>query len=111
VEKISTSYPLTLEQERAINLILEIELKGLISEKEAGKFKSLVLQEDAETFKLFRDYFEDRVDQIELAGRLRRKKGSAGEEGRERDRVEHSMRLLIKYAKKNSYELLRKLAL
>lgn len=57
VEKISTSYPLTLEQERAINLILELELKGLISEKEAGKFKSLVLQEDIETFKLFREYF------------------------------------------------------
>lgn len=31
VEKISTSYPLTLEQEQAINLILELELKGLIS--------------------------------------------------------------------------------
>jgi hypothetical protein len=71
-----------------------------------------VLQEDGETFRLFREYFEDRVDQIELAGRLRRKKGSAGEEGKEgKERVEHNMRLLIKYAKQNSYELLRKLTL
>lgn len=108
VEKISTSYPLTLEQEQAINLILEIELKGLLSEKEAGRFKSLVLQEDPDTFRLFRDYFEDRMDQIELAARLRRRKGSPGEEG---DRVEHNMRLLIKHAKQNSYELLRKLVL
>ena len=44
VEKISTSYPLTLEQEQAVNLLLELELKGLISEKEAGQFKSQVLQ-------------------------------------------------------------------
>lgn len=45
VEKISTSYPLSREQEQAINLILELELKGLITEKEAGQFKSLILQE------------------------------------------------------------------
>lgn len=48
------------------------------------------------------------MDQIELAGRLRRKKGSPAEEGQ---RSEHNMRLLIKYAKQNSYELLRKLTL
>jgi hypothetical protein len=58
---------------------------------------------------MFRDYFEDRVDQIELASRLRRKKGSAGEDTKEK--VEHNMRLLIKYSKQGSYELLRKLTL
>jgi hypothetical protein len=110
VEKISTSYPLTLEQEQAINLILELELKGLISEKEAGQVKSLVLQEDVETFKLFSEYFDETVDQIELASRLKKKRGSAGRE-ESRERVEHDMRLLIKHAKQNSYELLRKLAL
>lgn len=49
------------------------------------------------------------MDQIELASKLRRKKGSACEDTKER--VEHNMRLLIKYAKQGSYELLRKLTL
>lgn len=44
IEKISTSYPLSQEQEQAINLILELELKGLITEKESGVYKSSILQ-------------------------------------------------------------------
>lgn len=31
IEKISTSYPLSIQQEQAVNLISELELKGLIS--------------------------------------------------------------------------------
>ena len=41
------------------------------------------------------------MDQIELANRLRKKKGSVVEEHKERG--EHNMRLLIKYAKQSSY--------
>lgn len=40
----------------------------------------MILQEDAETFKLFREYFEDTVDQIELANKLRKKKGTISRE-------------------------------
>lgn len=64
IEKISTSYPLNLQQEQAINLIMELELKGLISETDGRDYKSLILQEDPEVFYLFTEYFEDMIDQI-----------------------------------------------
>ena len=74
IEKISTSYPLNLQQEQAINLIMELELKGLISESDAQDYKSLILQEDTEVFSLFAEYFDELIDQIELARRLKNKK-------------------------------------
>jgi hypothetical protein len=37
-------------------------LKGLISEKEARQVKSSILQEEQDTFKLFREYFNESVD-------------------------------------------------
>lgn len=43
IEKISTSYPLNLQHEQALNLIMELELKGLISETEARDIKPLIL--------------------------------------------------------------------
>jgi hypothetical protein len=41
-------------------------------------FKSLFLQEDEETIKLFDYYFDDVIDQLELASRLSRKKVEIG---------------------------------
>lgn len=71
IEKISTSYPLTVQQEHALNLMMELELKGLISENDARVFKSYILQEDPETFKVLMEYFEDLIDQIELSRKLK----------------------------------------
>lgn len=71
--------------------------------------KSSILQEEQDTFRLFREYFNESVDEIELAAKLRKKRGFVGKE-EDKERVEHDMRLLIKHAKQNSYELLRKLA-
>ena len=71
IEKISTSYPLSIEQEQAVNLISELELKGLISEKDSGYYKSLIIQEDPEIFEHFMGYNNDLYDQIELSKRLK----------------------------------------
>ena len=57
IEKISTSYPLSIEQEQAVNLISELELKGLISEKDSGYYKSLIIQEESDIFDIFTGYF------------------------------------------------------
>ena len=52
------------------------------------------------------------MDQVELAAQLKKQRyGGQREESREKEKAEHDMRLLIKYSKQNSYELLRKLAL
>ena len=50
---------------------MELELKGLISENDARVFKSYILQEDQEIFSVFMEYFEDLIDQIELARKLK----------------------------------------
>lgn len=63
-----------MEQEQAINLIMELELKGLITENDARNYKSHILQEDPEIFHLFSQYFQEFIDQIELAHRLKNKK-------------------------------------
>jgi hypothetical protein len=43
IQKISTNYPISFEQEHSMNLIAELELKGLATEAEASFYKSLVL--------------------------------------------------------------------
>lgn len=92
-------------------MIMELELKGLISENEGRVFKSLILQEDQEIFALFMEYFEDVVDQIELAQKLKSKKKKDKKSEDETNKSEELVRLIIKYAKRNSFELLRNLAL
>lgn len=57
---------------------------------------------------LFLDYFDRLIDQLELVSRLKKIKRINSER---KERSQHNMRLLIKYAKQNSYELLRNLLL
>lgn len=48
IQKISTNYPISFEQEHSMNLIAELELKGLATESEANLYKTLVLNENQE---------------------------------------------------------------
>lgn len=64
IQKISTSYPISPEQEHSIHLIAELELKGLISEAEAKFYKSLILYDNTEAYNIFTEYFNDNIDQI-----------------------------------------------
>ena len=43
IQKISTNYPISFEQYYSMNLISELELKGLATEAEASFYKALVL--------------------------------------------------------------------
>jgi hypothetical protein len=43
IQKISTNYPISFEQEHSMNLIAELELKGLATEVEANFYKSLIM--------------------------------------------------------------------
>lgn len=53
IQKISTSYPISPEQEHSIHLIAELELKGLVSETEAKFYKSLVLYDNTDAYNIF----------------------------------------------------------
>lgn len=57
------------------------------------------------------EYFEDVIDQIELAQKLKNKKKKDRKNEDETNKSEELVRLIIKYAKRNSFELLRNLAL
>jgi len=60
---------------------------------------------------LFTEYFNDEIDQIELAHQLKNKKKNDKKSQEERNRSEEIVRMIIKYAKRNSFELLRNLAI
>lgn len=59
-------------------------------------------------FPLFLDYFDHLIDQLELVSKLKNIKRINSER---KERSQHNMRLLIKYAKQSSYETLRNLLL
>lgn len=88
---------------------MELQLKGLISENDGRVYKSHILQEDPQIFSLFMEYFEDIIDQIELTQKL--KNINKNKKQDENNKSEELVRLVIKYSKRNSFELLRNLAL
>ncbi len=55
---------------------------------------------------LFLDYFDNLIDQLELVSRVKKIKKINSEK---KERSQHNMRLLIKYSRQQSYELLRNL--
>lgn len=113
IQKISTNYPISFEQEHSMNLIAELELKRLATEAEAAFYKSLVLHENQEAEQLFLDYFNDQIDQVELARKLRIFKRRSGVElrGDALRQPEPLMKLILKYSNHTNMELLRRLAL
>jgi len=60
---------------------------------------------------LFLDYFNDEIEQIELARKLKQFKRKSGGEYRELRQPEPLMKLILKYSNHSNMELLRRLAL
>lgn len=64
IERHSAEHPLTIEQEQISNLLLELELKGLITEQDITMYQKQVLNLNPTLLQLIRDYYEEELDQI-----------------------------------------------
>lgn len=70
----------------------------------------MIIQEEPEIFDIFMGYFNETFDQIELSKKLKQLK-QRGFHERKTETPEQLMRLLIKHSRRNSFELLRRLAI
>ena len=57
VEKVESEHPLTIEQEQICNLLLELELKGLITDQDMTLYQKQLLHLNPTLLELIRDYY------------------------------------------------------
>lgn len=58
IQKVTSQHQVTLQQEQVLNLLLQLETQGLITEQEMETYQGQALAENPFLLQLVREYFE-----------------------------------------------------